>query len=76
MLPMFRPAPQVSWSRVNGEMPASRASWSKDSGTLLEIKNIQKSDEGEYKCQGMNSRGSEEHVMTIVTQCTPSNILV
>lgn len=65
------PAPQVQWSRVGKQMPASRTLWSKDSGTLLEIRNLQESDEGEYKCQGINSQGTEEHVMNIDIQSVP-----
>ena len=63
------PAPQVSWSRVGGQLPISR-SWIKDAGTLLKLSNLQESDEAQYKCQGTNSRGSEEHTVMIDIQCT------
>ncbi|KAI0211787.1 hypothetical protein LSAT2_003345 [Lamellibrachia satsuma] len=65
------PAPQVSWSRVGGQLPGSRSSWIKDAGTLLELSNLEETDEGQYKCQGANSGGSEEHIMTIDIQSEP-----
>ena len=70
------PAPQVSWSRVGGQLPGSRSSWIKDAGTLLELSNLEESDEAQYKCQGANIGGSEEHIMMIDIQCTSNNALL
>ena len=70
------PAPQVSWSKVGGQLSGSPSSWIKDAGTLLELSNLEESDEAQYKCQGANIVGSEEHIMTIDIQCTSNNALL
>jgi len=37
---------------------------------MLEIKRLEEGDEGEYKCQGSNKKGSKQHTMKIDIQCT------
>ena len=64
----YSPAPQVSWSRVGGSLPVSRIRRDQD-GTLFEISRLEAGDEGEYKCQGSNMQGSQEHTMKIDIQC-------
>ena len=57
-----RPTPNVSWRRVGGMNRGNRENYD----TELVLKNVKKSDEGEYRCWGRNSRGASEEVTIFV----------
>ncbi|KAL9970485.1 hypothetical protein ACROYT_G022868 [Oculina patagonica] len=63
------PAPQVSWSRVNGSLPSNRIKLMSDG--LLQIVNVRLEDAGKYKCVAQNILGNEEKDAGLVVQSLP-----
>jgi len=53
---------------VNGSLPIGRYSISNRDKELL-IGNVQKSDEGDYKCEGRNSNGRDHVIVHVDVQC-------
>ena len=54
------PQPKVSWIRPNGQSVA---------GHVLQFVNINRSEDGEYKCEASNECGSATEIATIDVQC-------
>ncbi len=60
------PAPQVSWSRVNGSLPSNRIKLTLDG--LMQIADVQLKDAGKYKCVAQNILGKDEMAASLVVQ--------
>ena len=54
------PQPKVSWIRPNGQSVA---------GHVLQFVNINRSGDGEYKCEASNECGNATEMATIDVQC-------
>lgn len=54
------PQPKVSWIRPNGQSVA---------GHVLQFVNINRSEDGEYKCEASNECGNATEIATIDVQC-------
>ncbi|KAL9970446.1 hypothetical protein ACROYT_G022822 [Oculina patagonica] len=63
------PAPQVSWSRVNGSLPSNRAKLTADG--VLQLDDVRPGDAGMYKCLASNLLGSDGKVANLVVQSSP-----
>ena len=60
------PAPQLSWTRVNGSLPSNRIRLTSDG--LLQIVDVRLEDAGKYKCLARNILGKEEQAASLVVQ--------
>ena len=65
---MCSPAPQLTWSKVNGRLPSGRYKTNRLNSELL-IKAVTKSDEGDYKCQASNANGRDHFIVQVDVQC-------
>jgi len=63
------PAIRLTWIKVNGRLPIGRYEMNHHNTELL-IKDVRKSDEGDYKCTASNSNGRDHVVVQIDVQCT------
>ena len=54
------PQPKVSWIKPNGQSVA---------GHVLQFVNINRSEDGEYKCEANNECGNATEMATIDVQC-------
>ena len=54
------PQPKVSWIKPNGQSVA---------GHVLQFVNINRSEDGEYKCEASNECGNATEMATIDVQC-------
>lgn len=59
-----RPTPEVSWTKVSGDLPSRRTSFLHFNKTLR-IVNVSESDEGDYSCTAKNQLGSAHHIITV-----------
>ncbi|XP_051543964.1 neuronal cell adhesion molecule-like isoform X2 [Myxocyprinus asiaticus] len=64
------PTPDVSWSKVNGELPSGRFSFHSFQKTL-KITEVTDMDGGDYRCLAKNRLGSNHHVITVVVKAAP-----
>ena len=60
------PAPQVTWSRVNGVLPRNRTKVTP--GGVIQIDDARLEDAGKYKCVAQNILGRKEAVANLVVQ--------
>jgi len=67
MLNCFSPDPSLTWSKVEGSMPISRYTIV-NYNTELTIWNVQKSDEGDYRCRASNANDARDHIIQIDVQ--------
>ncbi|KAL9970493.1 hypothetical protein ACROYT_G022878 [Oculina patagonica] len=63
------PAPQVSWSKVNGSLPSNRTKLTSEG--LMQIVDVRLEDAGKYKCLARNILGEDEKVASLVVQSRP-----
>uniref|UniRef100_A0A8C4IW01 Neuronal cell adhesion molecule n=1 Tax=Dicentrarchus labrax TaxID=13489 RepID=A0A8C4IW01_DICLA len=64
------PTPEISWTKVSGDLPAKRTSFLHYQRTLR-IVNVSESDAGDYRCTGRNRLGSVHHTIHIVVNAAP-----
>ncbi|XP_054896989.1 neuronal cell adhesion molecule-like isoform X14 [Poeciliopsis prolifica] len=64
------PTPEVSWTKVSGDLPSRRTSFLHFNKTLR-IVNVSESDEGEYSCTAKNLLGSAHHIITVEVKAAP-----
>ena len=63
---MGNPAPQVSWSRINGSLPSNRSKLTSDG--LMRIADVRLEDAGKYKCSARNILGKDEKAASLVVK--------
>ncbi|XP_062317474.1 neuronal cell adhesion molecule-like isoform X11 [Osmerus eperlanus] len=64
------PTPEISWSKVSGELPAERTSFPHFQKTLR-IVNVSTSDAGDYRCTARNSLGIIHHTIRVTVKAAP-----
>ncbi|XP_056603801.1 neuronal cell adhesion molecule a isoform X6 [Triplophysa dalaica] len=64
------PTPDISWSKVNGELPSGRFSFHGFQKTL-KITEMTEADDGEYRCLAKNHLGNNQHIITVVVKAAP-----
>uniref|UniRef100_A0A4W6FHP6 Neuronal cell adhesion molecule n=1 Tax=Lates calcarifer TaxID=8187 RepID=A0A4W6FHP6_LATCA len=73
-LPIFlfesRPTPEISWTKVSGDLPAKRTSFLHYQKTLR-IVNVSESDAGDYRCTARNRLGSVHHTIRVAVKAAP-----
>uniref|UniRef100_A0A673HPM7 Neural cell adhesion molecule L1 n=1 Tax=Sinocyclocheilus rhinocerous TaxID=307959 RepID=A0A673HPM7_9TELE len=64
------PTPDISWSKVNGDLPSGRFSVHSFQKTL-KITEVTEADGGDYRCLAKNRLGSNHHIITVVVRAAP-----
>ncbi|KAI3371155.1 hypothetical protein L3Q82_023780, partial [Scortum barcoo] len=64
------PTPEISWTKVSGDLPAKRTSFLHYQRTLR-IVNVSESDAGDYRCTGRNRLGSVHHTIHVMVKAAP-----
>ncbi|XP_076589930.1 neuronal cell adhesion molecule-like isoform X9 [Chaetodon auriga] len=64
------PTPEVSWTKVSGDLPAKRTSFLHYQRTLR-IVNVSESDAGDYRCTARNQLGSVHHTIHVMVKAAP-----
>ncbi|KAM4553706.1 neuronal cell adhesion molecule-like isoform 4-T6 [Fundulus diaphanus] len=64
------PTPEVSWTKVSGDLPGRRASFLHFNKTLR-IVNVSESDAGDYRCTARNQLGSAQHTISVAVKAAP-----
>ncbi|KAF7224114.1 neuronal cell adhesion molecule isoform X10 [Nothobranchius furzeri] len=64
------PTPDISWTKVSGDLPEQRVSFQHFNKTLL-IKTVSESDAGEYRCTARNPLGSVHHTISVTVKAAP-----
>ena len=63
------PVPSLAWSRNDGKrMPIGRYALNNRNSELL-IRTVEKSDEGDYKCDATSSAGRDHVIIQVDVQC-------
>uniref|UniRef100_UPI003AAE8470 neuronal cell adhesion molecule-like isoform X3 n=1 Tax=Centroberyx gerrardi TaxID=166262 RepID=UPI003AAE8470 len=64
------PTPEISWTKVSGDLPAKRTSFLHYQKTLR-IVNVSESDSGDYRCTARNRLGSVHHTIRVAVKAAP-----
>ncbi|XP_044049557.1 neuronal cell adhesion molecule-like isoform X19 [Siniperca chuatsi] len=64
------PTPEISWTKVSGDLPAKRTSFLHYQKTLR-IVNVSESDAGDYRCTAKNRLGSVHHTIHVMVKAAP-----
>ncbi|KAM7003341.1 neuronal cell adhesion molecule-like isoform 11-T12 [Tautogolabrus adspersus] len=64
------PTPDISWSKVSGELPAKRTYFLHYQRTLR-IVNVSESDAGDYRCTARNKLGTVHHNIHVMVKAAP-----
>ncbi|KAF7669865.1 hypothetical protein LDENG_00128950 [Lucifuga dentata] len=64
------PTPEVSWTKVSGDLPAKRTSFLHYQ-KMLRIVNVSESDAGDYRCTARNQLGSVHHTIHVTVKAAP-----
>lgn len=69
-LSLPRPTPEISWTKVSGDLPAKRTSFLHYQKTLR-IANVSESDAGDYRCVARNPLGSVHKTIQVMVKGLP-----
>lgn len=75
LLSESRPTPEVSWTKVSGELPSKRTSFLHFQKTLR-IVNVSDSDAGDYRCTAKNRLGAIHHTIRVSVKGTSTVVKV
>ncbi|KAM9351699.1 neuronal cell adhesion molecule-like [Symphorus nematophorus] len=64
------PTPEISWTKVSGDLPATRTSFIQYRKTLR-IRDLSDSDAGDYRCTATNKLGSVHHTFHVMVKAAP-----
>ncbi|KAM9807696.1 neuronal cell adhesion molecule-like [Neosynchiropus ocellatus] len=64
------PTPEISWTKLSGELPATRTSFLHYQKTLR-IVNVSESDAGDYRCTARNQLGSVRSTIHVTVKAAP-----
>ncbi|XP_069793065.1 neural cell adhesion molecule L1-like protein isoform X3 [Narcine bancroftii] len=64
------PTPQISWSKIDGDMPKHRAT-EENFNKTLKITNVTELDDGKYQCKAENAFGVEKHAFSVTVEAAP-----
>ncbi|XP_068580132.1 neuronal cell adhesion molecule-like isoform X12 [Cebidichthys violaceus] len=64
------PTPEISWTKVSGDLPAKRTSFLHYQKTLR-IVDVSESDAGDYRCTARNRLGSVHHTIHVTVKAAP-----
>ncbi|XP_008304418.1 neuronal cell adhesion molecule isoform X3 [Stegastes partitus] len=64
------PTPEISWTKVSGDLPAKRTSFLHYNKTLR-IMNVSESDAGDYRCTARNQLGAVHHTIHVSVKAAP-----
>lgn len=64
------PTPEISWTKVSGDLPARRTSFLHYNKTLR-IGNVSESDAGDYRCTAKNQLGAVHHTIRVSVKAAP-----
>ncbi|XP_078270602.1 neural cell adhesion molecule L1-like protein isoform X1 [Rhinoraja longicauda] len=64
------PTPQISWSKMDGDMPKHRAT-EENFGKTLRIINVTILDDGRYQCKAENIFGAVKHSFSVTVEAAP-----
>ncbi|XP_059800891.1 neural cell adhesion molecule L1-like protein [Hypanus sabinus] len=64
------PTPQISWSKVDGDMPKHRAT-EENFNKTLKIVNVTDLDNGKYQCKAENAFGVVKHSFSVTVEAAP-----
>ncbi|XP_075945508.1 neuronal cell adhesion molecule-like isoform X11 [Anarhichas minor] len=64
------PTPDISWTKVSGDLPAKRTSFLHYQKTL-QIVDASESDAGDYRCTSRNPLGSVHHTIHVTVKAAP-----
>ncbi|KAI4881613.1 hypothetical protein NFI96_026823 [Prochilodus magdalenae] len=64
------PTPEISWTKVNGDLPRDRFSF-QNFQKMLKITEVTETDGGDYRCLARNRLGSSQHIITVVVKAAP-----
>ncbi|KAM9496583.1 neuronal cell adhesion molecule-like isoform 3-T5 [Clarias gariepinus] len=64
------PTPEISWSKVNGELSTARTSFL-NFQKMLRITEVTEIDAGDYRCTAKNHLGSVQHTIQVTVKTAP-----
>ncbi|XP_047015780.2 neuronal cell adhesion molecule a isoform X12 [Ictalurus punctatus] len=64
------PTPEISWSKVSGELPTTRTEFLNFQKTL-KIVEVTEADAGDYRCTAQNHLGSALHTIQVTVKTAP-----
>lgn len=64
------PTPEISWTKISGDLPARRTSFLHYNKTLR-IVNVSESDAGDYRCTARNQHGAMHHTIHVSVTAAP-----
>ncbi|XP_047189105.1 neuronal cell adhesion molecule-like isoform X17 [Scophthalmus maximus] len=64
------PTPEISWTKMSGDLPAQRTSFLLYQ-KMLRIEKVSESDAGDYRCTARNRIGSVHHTIRVTVKAAP-----